>query len=189
MTAIIMGLRPATRIEWGFREVKMLRPVCDICTDGPNVPKNWYETCPHDPYIGTRVDTTTERQYETQDDGTRVITGTNETQIERPFPNFVGVSATTIVNSGLGVEKGRAKGFILPSEYQGPAYPEGIADCCEFRDCFVQTGLKDYRSGRFCREGEAIAAYRAEYSREAVEIHDAEIRREQIDRVRQRVKV
>jgi len=34
-------------------------------------------------------------------------------------------------------------------------FPNGIAHCCEFRECFQQKGLVDYRTGTFCRKEEA----------------------------------
>ena len=186
--AILKGLRPAARIEFGFREIGMLRPVCKTCQSGANVAKDWYVNCEHEPYVGTRTIKTVTRRYEDGQDGERIVVGTDEQTVERPFPNLVKVSAAVIINSGLGVEKGRLKGYILPSELRCEAYPDGIADFCEFRDCFQQEGLVQYEHGRFCREGEAIAAYRAANGREAIEIHDGERRRDQIEAVRAKMR-
>jgi hypothetical protein len=51
--------------------------------------------------------------------------------------------------------KMRTRGYIFPHDLRTPAYPYGIADPCEFRDCFHQEDVKDYRWGRFCRVLEA----------------------------------
>lgn len=208
--AILKGARRASRIEHGFREIKMLRPVCPAgviipkgvddtvghefegeCTRGSHA-ADWYTTCPHDPYVGTRTELKSERTYETNEFGERIVTGMTTTPVERPYPNLVGVSAATINNSGQGVEKARRKGFILPEELDSPAFPDGLAAFCEFRDCFYQgPDLKQYRSGLFCREGEAIAAYQSEYAEDlgAKEIHWQSRRRSQIEEVRQRVRL
>lgn len=191
--ALLKGLRRASRLMYGHREVKMLGPKCDICQAGDQVPPRWWEDCTHEPYIGVRGETITTRKYEDElgpdgePTGSRIVTGTEQTVVERPWPNFRQVSLTTRINSGQGVEKARAKGFIMPSELRSEAFPEGIADCCEFKNCFWQQDLRDYPTGRFCRPLEAAYAYE-DVRGTTVEVFNMDRRQGQIDEAMVRVR-
>jgi len=180
--AKLKGMRQATgrEIELGHREVKMLRPICDVCAPNTKrVAPGWEKNCPHHPYIGTKTETVTERVYEDGPDGTRVVTGSTSTTTERPWPNFVQIATTLRINSGQGVEKARAKGYILPTELVDDAFPDGIAPFCEMSNCFVQEGLKEYPTGTFCRAVEAAHVYEDERG-VTIEFYDQGRRRDQV---------
>lgn len=152
------------------REIKMLRPICEVCASNTDAAaRGWWNDCPHEPYVGTRTETVTTREYEDVKDGAgkptgeRIVKGTVEKSIEKPWPNLVSVSVGVRINSGNGVEKKRVRfGYILPEELRCDAYPEGIDPFCQFRECYEQEGLKEYRHGLFCREQEAALVYQDE---------------------------
>jgi hypothetical protein len=147
-----------TKLTYGHKSYTFLRPICRICQRGDNTPTNWYRTCAHDPYITYREESWMEPQFETQDDGTKIITGRIERVRTIPVPNWVEISSTVRINGGVGTQEARRKGFIRPSELKNELYPNGIAECCEWSDCKVQEGLKDYKYGRFHSELEAKRA-------------------------------
>ena len=155
--AKLKNVRRATNTRNGIRNVKMLRPICrDGCQDGAEVPRDWYDSCEHDPYVGKREKRTQVPLYsEPHEDGSVTIQGMEERASWEPFPNFAEITVSTRVNSGLGVDKARRKGFILPEELRSPIFPHGIAPMCQFKGCYWQEGLRDYRFGTFCREIEA----------------------------------
>lgn len=155
--AFLKGMRRARAPRFGQRRVKMLRPICrDGCQEGPNPAHDWYLSCPHDPYVGKREKRTQVPIYsEPLEDGSVVLERMEERISWEAWPNFVQVTLTMMVNSGQGVEMGRAKGFILPSELRSPVYPAGLAPFCQFRNCFWQHGLTEYKVGVFCQELEA----------------------------------
>jgi hypothetical protein len=155
--AKLKGLRRARNLRVGLRCVTMLRPICrDGCQDGSEVAQDWYKDCPHDPYIGKKQKTTQVPIYsEPLEDGSVVLKEMQDRITWEAWPNFVDVTVNIQVNSGLGLERSRAKGRILPEELRSPLYPNGIAPMCEFRACRWQEGLKEYRWGTYCREVEA----------------------------------
>jgi hypothetical protein len=148
-------LRRARQLTYGQRNIKMLRPICDTCTSGANVPRDWYLTCQHDPYVGVREARRQVPIYEDAESGEKVVTGVEERVSFAPWPNWTEATVSKRVNSGAGEDKARAKGFIRPTELRSEAWPDGIAECCEFRGCYWQEGLKETRFGKFCRTLEA----------------------------------
>lgn len=156
--AKLKGVRRARNLRHGQRGVTMLRPICDVCQSGHNVAWNWYETCPHDPYVGIRTESRSVPIYRDADDGSgeKIVERMEERSRIYPWPNFANVTVSTRVNSGQGVAKAKNKGFILLHELTGSeAFPDGIAPMCEYRDCQWQEDLKVYKWGTFCREQEA----------------------------------
>ena len=155
--AILPDMRPGPiRPSVVGRYIKMLRPICATCQRGPGVPEDWWKRCAHNPYISVAYQVETVRRYEDLPDGRRRLVGTET--IETPYerPNWVQVPAFPRVGSGLLVQKKRRRyGFIFPEELRSPEYPNGIANPCEFRDCWVQEGVKEYQWGRYCRLIEA----------------------------------
>ena len=166
--AIIPEWRRATRLgSSGERSITMLDPRCKLCQTADNAGRDWYRNCPHDPYVTVvpvkeqRPVLEDELDAEGEPTGRKKITGMEEFVSYHPRPNTREISLSMGVNSGKGVEWGRAKGFILPSELRSPTYPNGIAEACQYRDCKYQLGLKEYTSGTFCRKEEAqIVWYR-----------------------------
>lgn len=155
--AIIPGLRRATiRNTRVLRRVKMLRPICATCQRGPDVPEDWWKNCTHNPYVTIAEKPVTTPVYEDLPDGRKKLTGT-ETIVEWfERPNWVQITAIPRVNNASQVTQKRQRhGFIMPSELRSPEFPNGIADCCEFNNCFIQEGVKQYRWGRYCRDTEA----------------------------------
>jgi len=162
----ILHMRRANSVRIGQRSLKMLRPVCAICTAGDNVPRDWYRSCTHDPYLAvaeTRVPVTV---YEDIVDekgeltGAKKVVGIEQTAEFRVVPNWVEITLGTRVNSGRGLEMAQAKGFIQPEDLRTPAYPDGIAPVCQFRECYAQDTpenkkLLRTRWGDFCRGVEA----------------------------------
>ena len=155
--AKLKGVRRARNLRVGLRAVTMLRPICkDGCQDGAEVAPDWYLECEHDPYIGKREKRTQVPIYsEPLEDGSVVLERVEERVSWDAWPNFCEAMVTLAANSGMGVEKARAKGWILPEELKSPLYPNGLAPMCQFRSCQWQEGLKEYRWGTFCREIEA----------------------------------
>ena len=167
--AKLKGMRRARNPRIGLRGITMLRPICQngisdpvkhpgrgTCQSGAEVAWNWYEDCPHDPYVGVRQNRFEVPIYsEPHEDGSRTIMEMEERVTWEPFPNFAEAVVDRRVNSGRGVERARRKGWILPEELRSPAYPNGIAPMCQFRSCRWQDGLVNYRNGTYCREMEA----------------------------------
>ena len=162
----ILHMRRVTSVRFGQRSLKMLRPVCRVCQVGDNIPRDWYKDCTHDPYLAVAETKVPVTVYEDIVDekgeptGTKKVVGVEHTVEFRVVPNWVEISLSTRVNSGRGLEMAQAKGFILPEELRTPAYPDGIAPICQFRECYAQDtpeGKKLLRTrwGDFCREIEA----------------------------------
>ena len=140
--------------RFGQRRIKMLRPICSNGCEG--LTADWYATCPHDPYIGVGEKRVTTPVYsEPREDGSVIVEKMEERVTFEIRPNWAEVTVSMKVNAGQGVERARRKGFILPTELNSPAYPNGIARLCEFRGCYWQHDLLDTRFGVFCKEIEA----------------------------------
>lgn len=188
--AKLKGLHRAsgTEIPLGHRAVTMLRPICKVCAPNTAVaPPRWYDACPHQPYVGERGETTTVNTYENDDEGGRVVTGAETKTVLRPWPNLVKIPLIQRISSGRGPEYKRVfDGFIAPEELRCEAYPEGIAPMCEFRECFWQEDLKEYSTGRFCQEAEAVIAYE-DSKGIAQEVYNQEIRGDQFAASRAKV--
>lgn len=154
--AKLKGLRRARNLRVGLRCVTMLRPICTICQSGQEVAADWYKECSHDPYVGKKQTTYQEAIYsDPLPDGSVTLERMEDRFKWETWPHFVEVAVNIQINSGMGVERGRRKGYILPEELRSPAYPNGIAPMCQFRSCRWQVGLQEYRWGTFCREIEA----------------------------------
>lgn len=138
------------------REITMLRPICDLCQRPKRTQPGWWLKCPHNPYAQIVPVRSKNTVYETLPDGRRRVKGIEEFETLEERPNRVQVSAWRRINSGVLVErKRRRNGFILPSELRTEMFPFGVANTCEFRDCFVQENLISTRWGNFCRKIEA----------------------------------
>jgi hypothetical protein len=159
----LKGLHRAagTEIPLGHRAVAMLRPICKVCAPNTLIaPLAWWDDCPHQPYIGDRAENIVTTTYEDDGEGGRVVGETTTKTVLRPWPNLVKVPLSRRISSGLGPDYKRAfNGFIFPEELRCDAYLEGIAPMCEFRECYHQDGLKEYSTGTFCQEQEAVIAY------------------------------
>lgn len=155
--AFLKGLRRAGNLRVGLRCVTMLRPICtDGCQDGQEVPRDWFLTCPHDPYVGKKQHINQVPIYsDPLPDGSVTLERMEDRISWETWPHLVEVAVNPQVNSGQGVERGRRKGYILPEELRSPFYPNGIAPMCQFRACRWQHGLREYKWGTFCREIEA----------------------------------
>ena len=182
--AKLKGLHRAagTQIPVGHRSVKMLRPTCAECAPNTSVaPAQWWLQCPHQPYVGEKGEVVVEQTYEDDPDGGRVIASTQSKTVLRPWPNFVGIPLVQRISSGRGPEyKAVLNGFILPEDLRCDAYPNGIAPMCEFRECYWQEDLKDYSTGRFCQEAEAVVVYE-DSKGIAAEVYNTEIRSDQFE--------
>ena len=153
--AKIPGVKRKQNPKIGLRSITMLRPICKECTANGITP-GWWETCPHDPYVGQRQKTTKVPIYsEPLEDGTVTLERVEDRISWEVRPHLVDAAVAMQVNSGQGVERARRKGRILPTELRTTAYPNGIAPFCEFAGCRNQEGLRLYRWGTFCSELEA----------------------------------
>lgn len=190
--AKLRGLHRAApgQIGTGHRAVKMLRPICNICApDTSQAAAHWWTDCPHDPYIGEKGEIITDREYATDPSGGRYVSSESSRTVLRPWPNFVPISRVTRISSGLGPEYKRAfHGFILPSELRNEAFPNGIADCCEYWECYYQDDLQEYSTGTFCQEDESVAVYQDAIGR-TVEVNNREIAADQFEADRSKVRV
>jgi hypothetical protein len=177
----------------GQRSVKMLRPVCRICEGRGRRARDWLPGCTHDPYI-TMARIPDAPQFEDMLDDEGKPTG-HQRLVEgavshfEPKPNVAEITLSMKVNSGMGVEKQRAKGFILPSELRSPHFPNGIAEACQFRGCREQKNLKPYGPsgvvGTYHRDREAaLVMYSEKESLGALEIgwnaNSEELRNDQL---------
>lgn len=153
--AFLKNIKRTRAPRFGQRTIKMLRADCDECQTA-DAPRDWMKSCTHDPYVSVREKRTQVPIYsEPHEDGTVTVEGVEERVAFEPWPNFVQVTLSNNINSGEGVERGRNKGYIMPEELRSPAFPHGIAAMCQFRNCFWQHDLKEYRDGTFCRADEA----------------------------------
>ena len=167
--AVLKGMHVASGSDLdasrAIRMVKLCDPRCDVCAPDQWVaPHNWWRDCPHDPYTHFELRDEVKTEYRTLENGERIVASKEVTQIERPWPNFRQVPATSR-HGGLLVETGHiAKrkfqqfGWIPPEDIRSPAFPNGLAPFCQFRECFSQD-IKRYVSGWFCQELEAILCY------------------------------
>jgi hypothetical protein len=155
--ALIPGLRRAAiRVSAFQRRIKLLRPICATCQAGQDVPEDWWKTCDHNPYISVVEKVDRHPKYEDLENGKKRITGYEEIASWEERPNWTQVTLHPRINNATGVErKMRRYGFIFPEELRSPLFPDGIANCCEFSNCFVQKDLKQYIWGTYCRRVEA----------------------------------
>ena len=155
--AVLKGMRRAAiRVTSTGRTIKMLRPICATCQRGQEVPADWWKDCTHDPYISVVEVSEGRKKYEDLEDGTKRLVGTETIVHVEARPNWVQVPHSMRVGSMLMVDrKQRRAGFLMPEDLRSDAYPDGIANPCEFRNCFLQEGVKEYVWGRFCRKIEA----------------------------------
>lgn len=145
------------------RSVKMFRPICATCQRGKETPWDWWKRCTHNPYISMAEIHTRVPRYDDKDAdgnplpaGRKRLVGTDDLVEWVERPNRVPVALGPRVYGQLRLDrKRRIWGFIFPHELRTPTYPNGIADPCEYRNCYKQEGVKQYRWGRFCRELEA----------------------------------
>lgn len=144
------------------REIKMLRPICAICEEQVGGVKflapNWFEDCPHDPYVGVRERRVTQPIYEPVDpedpDGPKRITGMDTIVSTEPVPNWVSITHGGGVNKGRGVDRMLRRGYIFPQQLKSPIWPNGLKRRCQFRECYAED-LTKYVNGWFCRKEEA----------------------------------
>lgn len=150
--------RRATKLRPSSREIKMLRPHCDVCAERVGgkkyLPPAWQDECEHDPYTHVAERPVTKPVYEDLDDGRKRVTG-QETIVEyEVVPNWVSITHAGGVNKGRGVERALRRGYIYPQMLRSPAWPTGIKRRCQFRECFAED-LQRYSNGWFCRPEEA----------------------------------
>lgn len=183
-----LNLRRSNRLTPGGRYVKMLRPRCKECQREPNVPADWYNHCPHNPYMGLReVKTLVPRYSEPDEEGRRTVLGVDEKVHWETRPNLTQVAVSVRVNSGNAVERAQRKGNIFPEDLRCPEYPHGIAPFCEFRECMSQDIKYITPYGNFCDEMQAKLV-QADFHGTVLEIgfdqKSAEKRRRQLAEIR-----
>jgi hypothetical protein len=154
--------RPAAiKVSVVGREVKMLRPICSTCQrNRKTVAIEWWKRCTHNPYCQSVEVEKVENVYEDEvvdekPTGRKRLVRVDTFKAWEERPNWTQVSVNWRINAGHLVRRKLRGGFILPQDLRTPSYPAGIAPCCEYRDCFVQSGLVEYRWGWFCRKEEA----------------------------------
>lgn len=186
--AKIKGMHRAAgpELDYVARDIKLVRPICRICApDVERAGHGWWNRCPHDPYMGEKGEPVTSITYkdELDDEGNvigRVVDETTTKVVLRPYPNWAPVAQSLGLNGGRGPEyKKVLYGFIEPQDLRSPAFPNGIAPCCEFRDCFWQDDLTEYAVGTFCQEREAVAVYE-DTNGTVVEINNSQVRADQL---------
>jgi hypothetical protein len=150
------------RMQPSSREIKMLRPQCEICEERLGGSRGlvgaWQDECEHDPYVTLAERKTRRPVYEPVDPddpakGQRVVRMDTVVTYE-PVPNWVSVTHGGGVNKGRGVERALKRGYIFPQQLRSKAWPNGIKRRCQFRDCTMED-LTQYVNGWFCREHEA----------------------------------
>lgn len=180
--AKLAGLHRASgpELEHGIRDITLLRPICMTCA--PEVEKagwGWWNRCTHDPYVGEKGFPEQIKEYQDDPSGGRVLIKSDVKVVLRPWPNFVKVAQGRRYNNGTGpADKMQWYGYIKPEDLRSPAYPNGIAPTCEYRECFWQEDLKVYESGTFCQEREAILVYENERGT-VTEVNNSDIRADQ----------
>jgi hypothetical protein len=151
----------------GIRTIKLVSPICDICAPEQwNVSPNWVIECPHSPYTHYEFQDEVKTEFEDRPDGSRVVKSREIESVERPWPNLRQVPASPRHTGnnlvGNAAEMARQKyvqfGWVPPEDVRCEAFPNGLAAMCQYRDCFAQD-IKQYASGWFCREEEAIICW------------------------------
>lgn len=132
-----------------IRAVKMIAPVCGICTDGIH-PKDWFNTCPHDPYFHPQEVPEVVEEREPQPDGTYIVTDRKTIHRVRRMPNLrqVPFSPRHLNNP---VEKQKRRGWVLPEFLN-------VHPFCQAIDCWSQDLPPQWRSdryGEYCGEAHA----------------------------------
>lgn len=188
--AILPNLPRATNLKFSStgREIKLLRPICSTCQRGKGYPWDWWKRCQHSPYVKVASRSVDLPRYEPEivdgnPTGRNRLMGTDTFEEPIEVLNWMQISAfPRLIGTVNKVAAKRAHfGFIFPHELRTPGYPNGIADPCEFRDCFYNgnpdgtTDIKTYRWGRFCMEMEARLVgfdYRQDGGGGALEVGD-----------------
>lgn len=153
--AFLKNIKRTRVARFGHKRVKMLQPRCDECQTA-EAPRDWYLACDHDPFVSVREMRREVPIYTEPDENGEVMIDRVEEKISFiPWPNLVQVSVWNTINSGEGIERAKARGYIFPEDLRSPAFPSGVAPMCEFQGCFWQHDLKGFRDGVFCREDEA----------------------------------
>ena len=101
------------------REMKMLRPICDICQRG-KTPMLWWQTCKHNPYVSAAERRVVQPKYEPEvvggkETGRQKLVGQEEFIAWEERPNWVQVSHNMRINSMANLSRKRRNlGFIFP---------------------------------------------------------------------------
>lgn len=137
----------------GIRVLKMAMPDCDICTDGIHA-KDWYLTCPHNPYFHPQMMPEIVETREEQPDGTYIVTDRKTVQRVRDVPNIREVPVSPR-HMGAQYNKKRAKGWRHMAEV-------GVSEFCQFSGCWSQDIPPQWRSqeynGNYCSRDHALIA-------------------------------
>jgi hypothetical protein len=176
--------RGKQRLNLAWRAVKMAVPQCEICQETGKA--QWWKDCPHSPYVqnvrtdievpqikcmkcGKQVPEGTFSHCGTQD---FEQTGTKLKPKFTPQLNTREVRIDESADSGRSLEKSRAKGWSLPSNF-------GFAPMCEFSRCYEPNPQIRTAWGLYCCEEEAkLVALMGDA--EAVEVFDQRRRNQQL---------
>ena len=112
-----------------IRAVKMVAPVCEVCTDGIHA-RDWFNTCTHNPYFHAQEVPEIVEEREPQPDGTYIVTDRKTVHRVRQMPNLRQVPHSP---RHLGVNPRRKfnSGWVLPQQI-------GVAPFCQALDCWSQ---------------------------------------------------
>lgn len=167
------------------RMVKMLKPECnadkmralglpesDACQRGKMTPLNWYENCPHEPYMTFSEKKARKPILEPildngQETGRHRITDYEEEVWVEKAPNTRQVAVNRRINSGLGMNDALMKGFRLPS-----------TSFCDYPECWSQDIVVKSKYGNYCSDIQA--RYVAADARQVKLFVDGERRADQI---------
>lgn len=138
--------------QGAIRTVKMVAPVCDICTDGIHA-RDWFNFCTHDPYFHDQEMPDVAEKRELQPDGSYIVTlqPTGQKRVRR-MPNLRQV-AHSPRHLGTNPRRKFNTGWVLPEQV-------GVAPFCQALDCWSQDIPDRWRSeesrGIYCSGRHAL---------------------------------
>lgn len=166
----IPGFSQGVRVNSALRMIKLAAPICPnsavvmerdqngrlvAVAKGPDQQNcqlaggEWWKDCAsrgHDPYFRVLAWTTRKPVYETEDDGTVVMTNEKVILHKDRLPNIVQIPVAANIHNGKGViDSMRKKGRIRLGDI-------GYAEVCQYRNCqkpIVET-YKTKRYGNYC---------------------------------------
>lgn len=145
------NLPPGPSKQGTMRTVKMVAPVCKVCTDGIHA-ADWFNSCTHDPYFHPQEVPEIVEDREPQPDGTYIVTNRRTVHRVRRMPNLRQVPHSPR-HLGLSPRRKYNKGWVLPEQV-------GVAPFCQALDCWSQDLPEKWQSeegrGVYCSSRHAL---------------------------------
>ena len=143
-----------------IRTVKMVAPICPVCTDGVH-PRDWFNTCTHDPFFHDQEMPEIVENRDYQDDGSYIVSDRKTVFRVRRMPNLrqVPLSPRHMGIQGSLSRKKFNRGWVVPEQV-------GVAPFCQALDCWSQDlpprWVSEEGHGMYCAAAHALPNFAQE---------------------------